>query len=107
DLDHISPEPGQHLGAGRSCLVVREIDDANAFESLAHAACPLRFGWRDALSCRARFSLSAPRGRRGSGGGGGFQSVCRDPPHPPIASATGPSLSPRKRAERGKKPTTR
>src|SRR5208282_1825765 len=25
-----------------------------------------------------------------------------DPPHPPIASATGPSLSPRKRAERGK-----
>jgi hypothetical protein len=31
--------------------------------------------------------------------------VRRDPPHPPIASAMGPSLSPRKRAERGERPT--
>ncbi len=36
DLDHIGAEPGQHLGAGRARLVVREIDDANAFECLAH-----------------------------------------------------------------------
>ena len=36
DLDHIGAEPGQHLGARRPRLVVGEIDDANAFESLAH-----------------------------------------------------------------------
>ena len=37
DLDHIGPEPGQHLRAGRPGLVVREIDNANAFERLGHA----------------------------------------------------------------------
>jgi len=36
DLDHIGAEPGQHLGAGRPRLVVGEVDDANAFERLAH-----------------------------------------------------------------------
>jgi hypothetical protein len=37
DLDHIGAEPGQHLRAGRARLVVREIDNANAFESLTHS----------------------------------------------------------------------
>jgi hypothetical protein len=31
DLDHIGAEPGQHLRAGRTRLIVRKIDDANAF----------------------------------------------------------------------------
>ena len=36
DLDHIGTEPVQHLRAGRSGLVVREVYYANAFESLTH-----------------------------------------------------------------------
>src|SRR5262249_11731173 len=41
DLDHIGAEPGQHLRAGRTRLIVSEIDDANAFESLAHIDPPI------------------------------------------------------------------
>src|SRR5206468_5097508 len=40
NLDHIGAEPGQHLGAGRPRLVVGEVDDANAFERLAHLLSP-------------------------------------------------------------------
>ena len=44
DLDHIGPEPGQHLRAGRPRLVVREVDDANAFERFGHFDSPFVTG---------------------------------------------------------------
>src|SRR5439155_17096839 len=37
DLDDVGPEPGEHLCAGRAGLVVREVDDADSLERLAHA----------------------------------------------------------------------
>ena len=50
-------------------------------------------------------SLSAPGGGEGRGEvGRAPSSERRRPPHPPSAAAPGPSLSPRKRAERGKVP---
>ncbi len=36
DLDHIGAEPGEHLGARGTGLVVREVDHANTLESLTH-----------------------------------------------------------------------
>src|SRR5262249_59570697 len=39
-LDHSGREPGQHLRPGRTRLVVGKIDDANAFECLAHSDPP-------------------------------------------------------------------
>src|SRR5271169_3889076 len=44
DLDHIGTEPCQHLGARGTRLVVREIDDADAFESLTHLGPPSFLG---------------------------------------------------------------
>src|SRR6266446_10465054 len=35
-LDHVRPQPGEHLAARGSRLIVREIDDANAGQGLAH-----------------------------------------------------------------------
>jgi hypothetical protein len=36
ELDHVGAEEGQHLRAGRSCLVVRHVDDADAGQGLGH-----------------------------------------------------------------------
>ena len=33
DLNHVSPEPGQCLGAGRPCLELRQVDDADSAQS--------------------------------------------------------------------------
>ena len=38
DLDHVGAEPGQQLRAGRARLHMREVEDANAFQCLAHRA---------------------------------------------------------------------
>src|SRR5262249_49403596 len=40
DLDHIGTQPGPHLPAGWGRLVVCKVNDANAFECLAHADPP-------------------------------------------------------------------
>ena len=45
DLDHIGPEPRQHLRAGRPGLVVREVDNANAFKRFGHLILPF-LHWR-------------------------------------------------------------
>src|SRR5207247_3062909 len=37
DLDDVGAEPGQHLRARGPSLVVREVDDADPLESLAHS----------------------------------------------------------------------
>ncbi len=36
DLDHIGPEPRQHLRTGRPGLIVREVDNPNAFKRFGH-----------------------------------------------------------------------
>src|SRR5207245_6491361 len=59
NLDHIGAEPGQHLGAGRPGLVVGEVDDADAFERLAHLLSP---------DCAVSFTLPAPPPRAGREG---------------------------------------
>ena len=41
-LDNLRTQPGQHLGAGGSRLIVRHVDDADAFEGAAHALAPCR-----------------------------------------------------------------
>jgi hypothetical protein len=41
NLDHVRAEPSQQLGAGRPGLDVREVQNANAVQRLAHR--PLRF----------------------------------------------------------------
>jgi len=43
DLDDIRPEPGQQLGTGGSGLDMGEIENANAFQRLAHTSFLRRF----------------------------------------------------------------
>src|SRR5206468_8882376 len=63
-----------------------------------------RFRARACTHLAAKVSLSALGGGEGRGEVGEPARSQRryGPPHPPAATAPGPSLSPRKRAERGK-----
>ena len=65
-LDDLGAEPGQHLGAGGTCLVVRHVDDADAVEGARHAL-SLLAGGRGGGGGR-RFGFGAGRGGGGSSG---------------------------------------
>ena len=68
ELDHVGAEKCQHLGAGRSGLVVRHVDDADAGQGLAHSngSCSINGGWRPSLTPERRRHQGSRQSKRNS-----------------------------------------
>jgi hypothetical protein len=51
NLDHVGAEPRKQLRAGRTCLHVREVDNLDSLEWLAHDSCLLTHWLKVGYSC--------------------------------------------------------